>query len=172
MNRKYHLVAIALLFFVGPCWASGPYAEIGYTEADLSVDGSDIKPEILRLKFGWQFTRSFALEAHLGSGITEGEVGSITADVKSLSALLLRYGSPVSSDFNLYFVAGASSIDMSYSGSSSLGDENYGDFAWGIGIEERLQSLHNLLITFEYMNYYDYQELDITAYNLGFKYAF
>ena len=64
-----------------------------------------------------------------------------------------------------------STLKVTGTGGSSGGTDNYSDFSWGIGLESRVWTKSTLL-TLEYTEYYNHDDVTIAGVSLGFKFEY
>lgn len=176
ITRFGYLIIGALLLaclYAGPVLASNWwYAEVGATRTRINVVNTDFNPILPRLKLGVFLTPQIMLEAHYaGSG--DDKVANTRMDVESITAAYLRLDSGIRGDMRAYVLLGGaeSKLKVTGSGGSTGGTDNYSDFSWGIGIEDRVWTKHTLL-TLEYAEYYNHDEVIISGVSLGFKFEY
>ncbi|SFU41799.1 porin family protein [Halomonas korlensis] len=112
----------------------------------------------LRLNGGVQFNDYFAVEGHLGAGGSDG-----SADLDSLAGAYAKGILPVSREFRLYGLLGATEVDVSRGGSES-------DVSYGGGAEFDLTP--NLALGADYMRYLDKSDYTFDATSVGLKFRF
>ncbi|MBS9404554.1 porin family protein [Halomonas sp. TRM85114] len=126
---------------------------------ELDADGSGKRDSIgLRLNGGVQFNDYFAVEGHLGTGGSDGP-----ADLDSLAGAYAKGILPMSREFRLYGLLGATEVDVSRGGSES-------DVSYGGGAEFDLTP--NLALGADYMRYLDKSDYTFDATSVGVKFRF
>lgn len=172
MKSILKLVILSASLVNVPAFAENLYSGLTFSQVTIDGAGGEVKPFTGTVKVGYQFARSFALEAQYGSGISDDDIDGTTVDVDKQMALFLRIGG--SSSYNgvrLYLLAGHSRTELATEPAG--GDDNeFAGTAWGIGAEEFSKSIKNMAYVFEYIRYYDDSDAEITGISLGVRYNF
>lgn len=113
----------------------------------------------LRLRAGVAFNDYFALEGHLGTGGSDGPV-----DLEYLAGGYAKGMLPISPDFKLYGLLGATEVEFDGS------DDSESDVSYGGGASYAL--MPNLSVDADYMRYLDESNYDFNAISLGATYHF
>ncbi|WP_163559336.1 outer membrane beta-barrel protein [Halomonas sp. NO4] len=111
----------------------------------------------LRVNGGAQFNDYFAVEGHLGSGGSDGNV--------ELDYLVGAYAKgilPISQEFRAYGLAGVTEVDFNADRES--------DFSYGAGAE--FDVAPNLAVGADYMRYLDNSNYTFDAASVGIRYRF
>jgi hypothetical protein len=160
--------SIAALFFslnaLG--FTSVAHAADFYTDAAamvniIEVGEEQFTPASVRAKVGYTFAPRWSVEAHVGTNVYGDEEEQIEYEVRNISGLFVRYGTPADRRIRLYLSAGYSYAHLEITGPTGNRFEEYDDFSYAIGIEETLRSLKDLSVTVEYARYIDSSEDDI-----------
>lgn len=178
MNPTKPTIAGTLLILAGCLSSHNAVAtEWFYVEADVSrttvdVMASQFHPILPRIKVGLAIYDGILLEAQY-SGSGDDTVGNTNIGIDEITAAYLRLDTPVRSNMRMYVLLGSAETKLNVrgSGGATAGTDAYKDFSWGIGIEDRVWSRHNLL-TLEYTEYYNHDEVVISAVSLGFKFEY
>lgn len=126
---------------------------------ELDTDGGGKRDSVgLRLNGGVQFNDYFAVEGHLGGGGSDG-----SAELDSLAGAYAKGILPVSREFRLYGLLGATEVDVSRGGSES-------DISYGGGAEFDLTP--DLALGADYMRYLDKSDYTFDAASVGVKFRF
>jgi|TARA_A100001391_G_scaffold198904_2_gene181153 opacity protein-like surface antigen len=162
------LASAALLVGAGTFAASAqaqqsfPYPQ-GYVGGDamfwsLDPDRGSSRDDVgLRLRGGAQFNEFFALEGHLGTGGSDGNV-----ELDYLAGVYAKGILPVSPDVRLYGLAGVTEVDFDRDRESG--------FSYGAGAEVDIAD--NLALGADYMRYLDKSAYDFDAASIGLRYRF
>lgn len=175
--RKSSRLGLALLLssnlLSGNVFASNWwYAELGASRTSIDVSGTEFNPVVPRLKLGFIITQKFMLEVqYAGSG--DDTVANTNMEIEDVSAAYLRLDSGIRSNMRMYVLLGGAetSLKTSNPDGTNSSTDSYSDFSWGIGLEDRTWSKSTLL-TLEYIEYYNHDDVTISAISLGFKYEY
>lgn len=162
------LASAALLVGAGTFAASAQAQEAfqypqGYVGGDamfwsLDPDRGSSRDDVgLRLRGGAQFNEFFALEGHLGTGGSDGNV-----ELDYLAGVYAKGILPVSPDVRLYGLAGVTEVDFDRDRESG--------FSYGAGAEVDIAD--NLALGADYMRYLDESAYDFDAASIGLRYRF
>jgi len=148
------------------------YIETDVTRSSVKVASTEFNPLLPRLKLGFIITPQIMLEAHY-AGNGDDTVANTILAVENISAAYLRLDSGIRSDIRMYVLLGSAETRIKTSNASgAVGNtDTYSDFSWGLGLEERVWSKHTLL-TLEYSEYYNHDDVIISAVSLGFKFEY
>lgn len=164
---------LAGILLNGTAFASNwVYAEAGASRATLDVAGTKFNPVLPRVKLGFFITQKIILEVqYAGSG--DDTVANTQVQIEDLSAAFLRLDSDFRGSMRMYLLLGGAETNLqsSTASGSNVRKEKYKDFAWGIGMEDRTWSKHTLL-TLEYTEYYNHDDVVIYGVSLGFKFEY
>ena len=148
------------------------YFEVDATRARVTVAETEFNPVLPRYKLGVFITQGIMLEAHY-SGSGDDTVDNSNMEIENISAAYLRLDSGIRSTMRMYVLLGSAETKLNVrgSGGATAGTDTYKDFSWGLGIEDRTWSKHTLL-TLEYTEYFNKDEVLISAVSLGFKFEY
>lgn len=154
------------------------HSDATYEEQDLP----EMEPSMALLRIGSFSSDNVAVEARLGTGISDGElVGTymgnpveLTINVDSLLGVYLMPGLPVGDHVRLYGALGLTHVNLtaevhSVSGSGSASDDD-ASFSWGAGAEIWLSS--DTALTVEYMTYMDKPEFELSSTGVGLSFRY
>ncbi|CAM3557738.1 porin family protein [Halomonas lysinitropha] len=119
--------------------------------------GRDFDSTGLRLRGGVAFNDYFALEGHLGTGGSDGNV-----ELDYLAGAYAKGIVPIAPEFRLYGLAGFTEVDM------DVGDES--GFSYGAGAE--FDVAPNLAVGADYMRYLDESNYTFDAASVGVTFRF
>ena len=145
------------------------YLEASATRSNVEVIGTKFNPVLPRVKLGINLYEGIQLEVqYTGSG--DDTVAGTKLEIEEITASYLRLETPIRSNMRMFVLLGSAEakLNVQGSGGATAGTGNYKDFSWGIGIEDRVWTKHTLL-TLEYTEYYNHDEVVISGVSLGFK---
>lgn len=119
--------------------------------------GSDRDSVGLRLRGGAQFNEYLGVEAHLGTGGSDGR-----AELDYLAGIYGKGILPVTDLFRFYGLAGFTKVDLDFDSDS--------DFSYGAGLEFDLTP--QLSLGADYMRYLDESDYNFDAASVGLRYRF
>lgn len=166
------LLSAGLLWSVNAHAADWWYAEAGATRSRIDVAGTEFNPVLPRLKLGLFITPQIMLEVQY-AGRGDDTAANTQLEVEDISAAYLRLDSGIRSDMRMYVLLGGAktALKTGSPGGANGNADNYSDFSWGIGLENRVWSRHTLL-TLEYAEYYRNNDVTIAGVSLGFKFEY
>ena len=174
INRFYlkKITTVSLLLTAFNLHAGGFVLDTSYMQSNVAIADQEFKPTLYQLGLGWQFTNRFSVEFAQAVSAGDDAVSTVTADIKSMSSVLLRYGSVINSEVNTYLMLGYSELNLTMNGSTVQTDEVYTDMSLGLGFEEKIFNKSGLRLHFDYLVHYDQAELYISSVQLGLRYVF
>ncbi len=125
---------------LGLASVAGVHAQ-GYVGASVSrvnvdIDGlSNAKPSAISLKLGSQSHPNFAVEARLGTGLTDDSVNGADLKIKNYYGLYAKGILPVSNEFAAYALGGYTRGKVSLSSPTGSASDTDGDFSYGAGVD-------------------------------------
>ncbi|MCF6323913.1 MAG: porin family protein [Gammaproteobacteria bacterium] len=147
------------------------------------------KPTVLVTRMGRFINHHFAVEARMGVGLSDDKITvsipgyrnydtSIKLGVESLFGFYALGNFPVTSRFDIYGLVGYTSIDATVTASvttssgsaSATASGTESGFSYGMGT--RIGINDELSFNFEYINYFDEDELVIESINAGFLFNY
>ena len=170
--KNSFLMLLVLVVIPLQSWASTFYTESGVGQSRILISEQEYTPYIVRAKLGYRISDIYALEAQIGTHVYADEMENSKMKVQNLSGLFLRYGTPVSRKLRAYAIAGYAFTNTRQSVPNGTIVKEYKDFAYGIGVEERLVSLPSLSFTLEYTRYVSEDNVEITGINAGIRASF
>ncbi|WP_458526884.1 porin family protein [Onishia taeanensis] len=123
--------------------------------------------EALRLRAGMQFNDYVAIEGHLASGGSD-EIAGVDIDLDYLVGIFAKGFLPVSREFRLYALLGAS--EVAFDNVRFDGDDSESGFSGGIGAEFDIS--RNLSFGADYIRYLDEDSFIFDGFSLGATYRF
>ncbi|RAR62923.1 MULTISPECIES: porin family protein [Halomonadaceae] len=128
---------------------------------------SSAESEALRLRAGMQFNDYFAIEGHLATGGSDS-IGGVDIDLDYLAGIFAKGFLPVSREFRLYALLGAS--EVSFNDVTFNGDDSESGFSGGVGAEFDMS--RNLSFGADYIRYLDEDNFTFDGFSLGATYRF
>ncbi len=145
------------------------YAELAVARAEANVAGTHFKLIGSKVKFGYVYKPQVLLELQYNNAMNVEKANS-NLSVNSIRALYLKLGSNDDIKLRLFFLLGYAEMDLETTGSNAV-SAVYGAFSWGVVFERSVWTKNNF-VTLEYNSFYDNSDVDMSAINLGYKYAF
>lgn len=137
---------------------------------DYSVSGFDdasLKAIVARL--GTEFSDYVAGEVRLGYGIGDDSISAFGFDVNVeldyMYGAYLRAGFPAAESFYPYAVLGYTQIELTASAGGFSASDSDSDVSFGLGADIGFSD--NTLLNLEYMNYFDKDGAEISAFSIG-----
>ena len=110
------LSAISLLLTAFSLQAGGFFLDTSYMQSNVAIAEQEFNPTLSQFGLGWQFTERFSVELSQAVSAGDDAVSTVTADIASLSSVMLRYGSVINSEVNTYLILGYSELNLSMKG--------------------------------------------------------
>jgi len=172
MKTKTLLLATTFLFStstIAENWYFG--GGLGSMKLDDGVD--TLSPKNLYLRGGYAFNENFEIGLESSSTISSdqlSEAPDVDFDVDAVT-FYLRLGMPVSEGIKVYGQVGRSNTEITaeFNGFEVSDDDN--DMMYGLGAEIDLGD-NSTYIALNYSNYYDDDNFDISAFNIGIGFRF
>lgn len=169
------LVLIGICLSVTQVQAQGDnwwYTELGISRSMVDIAGTEFNPVLPKVKLGVYLTRKILLEVQY-SGSGDDTATNTNLEIDSITAAYLRLDSGSRNDMRIYVLLGNAETALSVKRPSDTSrvSDNYSDVSWGFGLEDQTFG-NNTLLTLEYSQYYDNDEVSISAISFGFKYEF
>jgi opacity protein-like surface antigen len=136
MFTKFISVAALSLATVGAAHAEGLYAGALLTRTTVSLDGrGDANPTTIGAKLGMSINKNFAVEARLGTGLSDDSLSGISVKVDNFAGIYAKGILPVSDAASVYGLLGYTQgkIKLEAAG-QSLSDSDT-DISYGIGAD-------------------------------------
>jgi len=167
------LAILACHLYAAPVFALPLYAELGYMYHYVEAGDTELNPATAKLMVGAQIAKSVTLDAVYAASTGDDTINDLQLEIDNIQAVYLRLHSSLhGSGSNLSLFLGHAKTTISTS-NNGIGDtEEFDDFSWGIGLEDRSKASKNLFYTLEYIRFYDDADLSISGASLGIKYTF
>ena len=171
MKILANTVITATLGFVPMAQASDFYTDAGLTVNNIKVDETTFRPVTARAKVGYLLASQYSIETHIATHVYPSEKDDIEYEVRNLSSLFLRYGSPAHYKFRAYILAGYSYATLKISDTSGSSYKDYKGFSYAFGLEENLRIFKNISFTLEYAGYIDddSEHFSMAGISVGFR---
>lgn len=163
MNTTF-LKTILVLATAGSCMAAHAETYVG-AKTDrvmVSVDGVSLNYGGVRAVAGLQINPNLAVEAHLGTGVTDAKVGGFSSELGSYYGADLVGKLPLNSQFSLLAKVGFGSIEI-----DGVTDN---DIRYGVGATYNLSKSTELSLAYE--RWYAKDGLEIDSLNAGVAFKF
>lgn len=157
--------------------ASNAYGAVGvsnlrWSDPEGTLDG--INNSAIAFTFGYKAMKHLAIEAQLGTGVTDDKVtvdgSQVTLKNKEFYGVYLRPHLPVSETIELYGRVGYFSGKLSASGGSVSDTDRKNDMAYGIGAAFALSK--SMSATVEYNQWFDKDDIKVSGFGIGIRSSF
>lgn len=151
--------------------ASDFYTDVGLTANLIEVNETTFRPVTARAKLGYIIAPQYSIEAHIATHAYKDEQEEQRYEVRNLSSLFLRYGSPAQRKFRGYIAAGYSYATLEITDASGNFFEDHKGFSYAVGLEENLDTFKNISFTLEYAGYVDddREKFSLSGISAGFR---
>lgn len=167
------LVFVGGVLFGAGSQASDFYTDAGLTSNIIKIDQTTFRPVTARAKVGYVIAPRYAVEANFATNVYRDEKEDVRYEVRNLTSLFLRWGSPVHRKFRGYLAAGYSYVTFDITDSSGNYFKDRKGFSYAIGLEENLDTFKNISFTLEYAGYIDddAEKFTMSGISAGFRAA-
>ena len=155
MNTIRVILIAACMSSVSMSQASDFYTDAGVTANIIKVDQTTYRPFTVRAKLGYVIAPRYAVETHIATHAYKDEKDDSRYEVRNLTSLFLRYGSPVDRKFRAYLAAGYSYATLEITDPTGNYFQDHKGFSYAVGFEEKLDTFKNISFTLEYAGYID-----------------
>lgn len=181
MNIKLNIIAALLLVTVVPTTALSvtpgiQYLAVNYTNMTFSENGIDTEynPTALIGRYGVNTTKYFSFEGRVGMGLS-GDTQrlfftDVTLDIDSMFGLYAIGHINIIPALSLYGVLGITQVKATVSAPELQSTDSESGFSYGIGTDISISE--GTQINFEYTQYLDESNVDISALSIGLKFNF
>jgi hypothetical protein len=152
---RYFLYTVCGLMVIPMVNASDFYTDAGLTANIIKVDETTYRPVTARAKLGYIIVPRYAIEAHIATHAYKDEKEDQRYEVRNLSSVLLRWGTPAQRKFRAYLAAGYSYATLEITNASGNFFQDHKGFSYAVGLEENLDTWKNISFTLEYASYID-----------------
>ncbi len=154
--------------------SGGLYGELSYVAVKVKDSGYSLSPKVLRAIIGTEVNPNLAVEAALGTGLSDGSTQvygvKVTGEVDRMFGLFLRPKVNLSPDLELFGRVGMVRTKVSLSLLGRSASDSDTDIAYGVGLAYRLGK--NASVVVDYMNYYNEDGTKATGLAFGARYQF
>jgi hypothetical protein len=130
-------------------------------------DGTDsIQPLNVYGRLGYDWVSWFGIGIEGSTTISKDDIDSLPGVDFSVSTtfVYLRFGIPVASKSKIYLMAGPSRVELRASGGGASASVDDDDIGIGLGYEHNFDGYG---FTVDYIQYYDNNNVDVGAVNIG-----
>ena len=169
--QQYFNYLSLIVLFSSPLNAD-VYVEFSAGAIDIDTTSETTRPLLIDVRVGYAIT-VHQLELAVMSSVKDGSLNQLSVDVPSVVSLFYHYLPDVGSSIKLHLIVGASQVkvDSTYAGIASSSDSFTG-LSYGIGFEESFKSMRQLKVSFDWIQLYSGDRLDIRSTSLGLHYVF
>jgi opacity protein-like surface antigen len=173
MKAKIAAGVLGLLAFTGAHAQDGLYAGALISRLTYSEDGlSDLNPTAIGFKLGTQINPNFAVEARLGTGLSEDTIDGTDIDLE-LDNFIGVYGKgifPLSESVSLYGLVGYTHGKLTASNSIGSVSDSDSDFSFGFGADFALSKSASIGVEWARLFEGDGYEVDGLSVGVSFKF--
>ena len=151
---------------------AGPYVGLSAARLDIDTPAASTYPIAASVYIGYAIS-SHHLELVFMDGVNDYNLNQLTVGVNSVRSVFYRYSLSPKTHFKIDFILGASqvAINSTYQGvPGSVSD--FSGMSYGIGFREAFWSIPSLSLTFDWIQLYHGEEMDINTMNFGVQYEF
>ena len=163
---KVAVFAVGLSTFAATTLAQaqiGPYGGVMISRAE--IDHTDLTS--LGYKLGFQASKNLALEARLGTGLTDDSINGLTYEIDNYVGAYAKLLMPFNPQFSAYIIGGYSRAEGKiYNRVSPVHTWSEHDFSAGLGVDLHLAP--NLSASMEWINLVD--EVDLMSFGVNFSF--
>lgn len=165
------LVLLSAVFFSQNVIADW-YIGLAPALIDIDADTGSTDPVAVELSAGYEH-EYHRMELMLRAGVSDDSLNQLTTDVPFSSSLLYRFIANPHDSFQINLILGYSQVEIesSYINVPDF-SETYEGVSWGIGVEDRLDSIPQLKIKADFIQLYRGDRLNINAISVGARYVF
>lgn len=136
MFTKFISVAALTLATVGAAHAEGLYAGALLTRTTVSFDsGADFNPTTIGAKLGMSINKNFAVEARLGTGLSDDSISGFDIKVDNFAGVYAKGILPVSDVASVYGLLGYTQGKLKAEFAGQSDSDSDSDISYGIGAE-------------------------------------
>lgn len=170
---RYIFFIAACMFFPSIAYSSDFYTDAGVTANDIDIKGTVYRPFTVRAKLGYILAPEYSIETHIATHVKKDEKDARQYQVRNLTGLFLRYGTPAKRKFRAYLAGGYTYVNLEITDASGNYFEDHHGFSYAIGLEENLKTFKDVSFTLEYARYLQDNSEDFTlsGVSLGFRAA-
>jgi opacity protein-like surface antigen len=173
MKAKIAAGVLGLVAFTGAHAQDGLYAGALISRLTYSEDGlSDLNPTAIGFKLGTQINPNFAVEARLGTGLSDASIDGTGFDLK-IDNFVGVYGKgmiPLSDAVSLYGLVGYTYGKLTVEGFGLSGSDSDSDFSFGFGGDFSLSQTASIGIEWARLFKGDGYKVDGLTLGVSFKF--
>ena len=164
-----------LLFFslfLSPLVEAEVFIELSPAQVNIDTPSAKTRPFVADFRLGYtRFNQQFELA--FMTNIKDDNENQLSVEVPSVFSFFYHYLPNPNTSLKYHFIIGASyiEVDSSYPQVLSTSDNFYG-VSYGIGFEESFKSAPHIKMSFDWIQLYRGEELNINATSLGIHYEF
>lgn len=150
------------------------YAGLESVYNRISDHSHEYNPLSAKLRAGIFLQTNIALELQLGGNIHSDKMdNSREISLTDQTGLFLRFQSPIEQGVRVYLYGGYNELTLTQTAGNGFmkRDSRLESSAWGMGFEEQMSQLKNVIFYLDYSRPYD-DEIRISQYSLGARYQF
>ena len=174
MRSSRHIKYLLLVGLLCPSLSNaGVYTGISIGRFNIDAPAASTHPTGIGFYLGYSLLPLHQFELVYMTGNDDDSLNQLTTGVDSVSSVYYRFLLDPARHLKMHLILGASDIDVKskYPGRADA-VSNFSGFSYGISFKEAFQSIHNLSLSFEWIQLYHGEDIDINTMNLGLLYEF
>lgn len=171
MITKLISVAVLSLATVGAAHAEGLYAGALLTRTTVSIDGfGDANPMAIGAKLGMPINKNFAVEARLGTGLSDDSLLGIDVKVDSFAGVYAKGILPLSDTASVYGLLGYMQSKLKFEGAGGSASGSDSDVSYGFGADFALSGGTSVGVEWARIFKDDVSKIDGLTLSVSFKF--
>jgi opacity protein-like surface antigen len=136
MFTKFVSIAALSLATVGAAHAEGLYAGALLTRTTVSIDGAgDVNPTTIGAKLGMSINKNFAVEARLGTGLSDDSIVGVDVKVDNFAGIYAKGILPLSDVASVYGLLGYTQGKLKFEVPGQSESDSDSDISYGLGAD-------------------------------------
>ncbi len=148
----------------------GLYGGVSFVMVNYEEDGFEASPSVISFKLGNRITENLAIEARLGTGLTDDTEMGVDVEVDSFIGVYAKAIAPLADGFELYGMIGYTRGELTASGFGMSVSDDDSDFSYGVG--GTLAVTEKVAINGEYARLFSGTDYDVDALSIGVELKF
>jgi len=116
---------------------NGYYAGASYSDVKVKADdiGTSFRLSVLSALGGYQINKNFAVEARIGTGARDANLGGTNFEVDSFAAVNGVASYPIANNISAYGTLGYNQVRFKFTSAEDSGKEKLNAFNYGAGLQ-------------------------------------
>jgi opacity protein-like surface antigen len=172
IKNKLNYLFLLLLVSAPSVVAAGVYAGLATSFLNIKTNAGSTTPMTADISLGYSH-EVHHIELVVMSGIKDDNLNQLVTDVPVATSLLYRFTANPRNSLHINLILGYSQVEIE----SSYVDvpkfsETFSGVSWGVGLEEALESIPQLIVKADFIQLYRGDDLKINSFNVGIRYEF